>query len=129
MKKIFLIFVLLFSLPSYAKWIKVGQSNNGDIFYFDIEKVKKHGEYIYIEYLSDLLKPDIDGYLSYKSYMQIDCNLYRYNTLRVSLYKESMGEKEGYTINSKNAEWRKSPPMTPIRLAIVAACGSKVTRK
>ena len=109
--------------------MKVGQSNDGNIFYFDIEKVKKHGEYIYIEYLADLLKPDIDGYLSYKSYMEIDCNLFRYNTLRVSLYKESMAEKEGYTINNSDAEWKKSPPMTPIRLAIVSACATTFTRK
>jgi|APSaa5957512493_1039668.scaffolds.fasta_scaffold85550_1 hypothetical protein len=122
MKKIFLIFVLLFSLPSYAEWLKVGKSNNGDIYYFDYEKVKKHGEYIYIEYLSDLLKPDIDGYLSYKSYMQIDCNLYRYKILRANLYKESMAGKEGYTINMKNAEWTQSAPITPIRLALFTAC-------
>ncbi len=65
MKKLTLIFILLFtvllSAPSYAKWTEVSESVDGDTYYVDFERIRKHGGYVYFWRLGDLRKPDKDG--------------------------------------------------------------------
>ena len=68
MKKLFLILILLFSVMfsslSYAEWTKVGVGGDGNTYYIDFERIKKHGGYVYWWDLNDLLKPDKDGYVT-----------------------------------------------------------------
>jgi hypothetical protein len=81
MKKLLLIFTLLFSTlmfstPSYGEWTKVGKTVGGDIFYVDLERIRKHGGYVYWWSLSDYIKPTIQGHLSHKSYQQSEVQIF-----------------------------------------------------
>ena len=85
MKKLLLIFTLLFSTvmfssPSFAKWMKVGESVDINTFYVDFERIRKHDGYVYYWMLVNLLKPQ-SGDLSIKYYRQVDCQLFRFKTL------------------------------------------------
>ena len=91
-----LIFSLMFSpSTSFAGWKKVDtNTETGDTFYVDFERIKKHDGYVYWWDLTDLLKPNEYGILSGKIYKQGDCKKFRYKWLSMSFHKESMGGGE-----------------------------------
>ena len=138
MKKLLLIFTLLFSIlmfstPSYGEWTKVSENVNGTTFYVDFERIKKHGGYVYFWNLLDYLKPDEHGILSAKVYRQCDCKLFRYKVLSVSFHKEPMGVGAGRIDNIPDKDicvaLRTERPMTRflipalVALAIVGTAG------
>jgi len=99
MKKITLIFTLLFSTvmfssPSFAKWKNVSADAEGNIFYVDFDRIRKHDGYVYAWDLSNFLKP-YEGYLSVKVYKQYDCKLVRFKHLSFSFHKQPMGRGSG----------------------------------
>ena len=100
MRKLLALTTLIFSLTmifastSFAEWTKVSKDWLGT-FYVDFASMRKVDEYVYFWRLSDFLKPDTDGELSYKIYTQGDCNLFRYKVLSVSAHKQTMGEGTG----------------------------------
>lgn len=64
---------------------------DGNTFYVDFERIKKHGGYVYFWILSDYLKPDKYGDLSFKRYNQGDCKLFRVKPLSYVFHKQPMG--------------------------------------
>ena len=106
MKKIFLIFALLLSLPSYADWIDTGDKNSlGDTIYLDMNSLKKHNGHIYYWVLWDYLKPR-DGALSKKILYELNCNVPRKQRyLSVSDYNQPMGEGINLGTNNTESEW------------------------
>ena len=105
-----LVFTVIFSSTSFADWTKVTQNVRGSTFYVDFERIRKVDEYVYFWALSDLLKPDEDGDLSYKHYHQGDCKLFRHKILSGSNHKEPMGGGTGTIVNTPDEEWRYPPP-------------------
>jgi len=85
---------MMFASPSFSDWTEVDKDWLGT-FYVDFASMRKVDEYVYFWRLSDFLKPDTDGELSYKIYTQGDCNLFRYKVLSVSAHKQTMGEGTG----------------------------------
>jgi len=84
----------MFASTSVAEWTKVDKDWLGT-FYVDFASIRKIDGYIYFWRLSDFLKPDTDGELSYKIYTQGDCKLFRYKVLSVFAHKQTMGEGIG----------------------------------
>ena len=85
----------MFSLPSYAGLTKISENVDGDIYYVDFERIRKHDGYVYFWRLRDYLKPDKFGDLSSQIYNQVDCKLFRKKTLSYSFHKEPMGGGPG----------------------------------
>ena len=114
MKKLLLIFTLLltiiFSATSFAEWQYTSNNIDGTEYYIDFEKIRKHDGYVYTWILSDLLKPDKDGDLSYLSYWQIDCKLFRIMVLQEIYYKGPMGNGSFTENNFQNPKWKFAPP-------------------
>ena len=88
-----IIFTFLFSTTSWGEWIYVTKTVSGDTFYYDKDRVRKSGKYLYFWMLVDVIKP-IRGGLSSKSYFQLDCSMLRFKNLNFQLYNKSMGEGE-----------------------------------
>ena len=126
MKSLLFIFTLLFSIvlfsvPSYARWTKVGANVAGNSFYVDYEKIKKKNGYVYWWSLLDFLKP-LDGrYLSHKVYTQGDCALLRFLTLSSHLHKEPMGRGDKDTSKSPE-EWRYPTPNSVNKTILKSVC-------
>ena len=118
-----LVFTVMFSSPSYADWTKVTTSTDGDTFYVDFERIRKHGGYVYFWRLSDYLKPNKWGNLSAKMYKQGDCKLFRYKYLSFSYYKEPMGRGTLSTSsNPENPKWKYPPPNSSIEKILKKVC-------
>jgi hypothetical protein len=116
------LFTVLLSAPSYAEWTKVSESVDGDTYYVDFERIRKHDGYVYFWRLGDLRKPDKDGDLAYKSYIQGDCKLFRYKTLVTSYHKEPMGGGTGEVDSNPDKEWKYPPPNSVIEIILKSVC-------
>ena len=112
----------LLSTPVFADWKKVTANVNGDTFYVDFERIRKHGGYVYWWDLSDLLEPDKYGDLSYKMYHQGDCKLFRYKGLSWSFHKESMGGGTGLTNSDQDKNWKYPPPNSSMETILKSVC-------
>ena len=127
MKKLTLIFTLLFSTvmfssPSYAKWTEVSESEIGDTYYVDFERIRKHGGYVYWWDLIDYLKPTKSGMMSSKKYRQGDCKLFRFKYLSFSSHNEPMGRDIGDSFSPKNPEWEYPHPNSMIEIILKSVC-------
>ena len=128
MKKLLLIFTLLFSplmfsTPSYGKWTKVASVDNGaDIFYVDLERLRKHGGYVYWWTLSDFTIPTTHGDFSNKNYRQGDCKLFRYKNLSWSFHQEPMGGGTGIQIPPDDKGWNYPPPNSADEVILKRVC-------
>ena len=116
MKNLLLIFTLLFSSvffssPSYAEWTKLGEDVQGNTFYVDLERIRKHDGFVYYWELGNFLKPIESGLWSFKRYRKGDCKLFRFKNLSYSFHKEPMsgGTGEIY-LTPKTQEWDFPPP-------------------
>ena len=114
---------MMFPSASYAEWTKVAESEKGDNFYVDFERIRKHGGYVYFWELLDYLKPDKWGDLSSKSYKQGDCKLFRYKVLDDSFYTEPMGQRTPSTSSNKpDKEWRYPSPNSVREAILKSVC-------
>ena len=126
MKKLTLLFILListvvFASPSYAEWSKVGKNVIGTTYYVDFERMRKVDGFVYFWRMSDLLKPDQDGDLSYKVYNQGDCKLFRNKRLSVSYHKEPMGGGTGKNFTPPD-KWEYPSPKSSFESILKSVC-------
>jgi hypothetical protein len=114
MKKITLllviIFVFLFSTTSWGEWELGSESVTDGKMYYDKDRVRKNGKYIYFWLLHDYGRPSLDGTLSVTTYTQLDCSILRYKDLKRQGYKNSMGEGEKTSVYTPLDEWNYTKP-------------------
>ena len=117
MKKITLllviIFTFLFSTTSWGEWRLVSESVSGDKFYYDKDRIRKSGKYLYFWMLHSLVIP-IGGSSSSTQYTQLDCSIFRFKSLKFEVYKNSMGEGEMITEMTPKDEWEYPRPKSVI---------------
>ena len=88
-----IIFTFLFSNTTWGEWSYVEENVNGVKFYYDKDRLRKSGKYLYFWELTDYIKPDdLWGYLSTTKYIQLDCNIIRFKVLKIQTYNKPMGE-------------------------------------
>ena len=93
----------------WGDWEFVVKSVKGDKSYYDKDRLRKNGKFLYFWTLTDILKP-FKGVLSKVGYVQLDCSIFRFKDLRIRTYNKSMGEgKITYVFTPKN-EWRYPKP-------------------
>ena len=106
-----IIFTFLFTNTSWGEWSYVEEDvYNGDKFYYDKDRVRKIGKYIYFWFLIDSLKPLERGDFSLTRYLQLDCSISRYKSLKEITYKKSMGEGEMTSDFTPPNEWKYPKP-------------------
>ena len=86
-----IIFSFLFSTASWGDWKFVVEGVRGDKFYYEKDRVRKGGKFIYFWELVDYIKP-FKGELSSTKYVELDCSIFRFKWLKLQLYNKSMGE-------------------------------------
>ena len=117
-----LVFTVMFSSTSFAGWTKVGEGLDGNTYYVDFERIRKHGGYVYFWVLGDHLTPNKWGTFSSKTYYRGDCKLFRCKFLSYSLHKEPMGGGTGESISPKDPEWTYPPPNSNLETILKKVC-------
>ena len=132
MKNLLLILTLLFtsvffSSSSFAEWTSVsqgtGESNSGDAFYIDYDRIRKNDGFVYFWTLSDYLNPN-QGYMSDKKYNQGDCKLFRVKSLSLFLHRKQMGGGSGEIISIPEdyKVWIYPPPKSIFEIILKSIC-------
>jgi len=116
-----LTFSAMFSSSSYAGWTKVKIDGDGNTFYVDFERIRKHDGYIYFWRLSDYLKP-LEGYLSAKVYHQGDCKLFRDKRLSYSFHKQPMGGGNADVQDPVKKGWHYPSPNSGAETVLKQVC-------
>jgi hypothetical protein len=117
-----LVFTLMFSSTSFAKWTEAVIGVEGDIYYVDIETIRKHDGYVYFWSLMDYLRPSPQGQLSVKKYHQVDCEIIRMKVLSYVFHQQPMGRDAGETSSPKNPEWKYPPPGSVEEVLLQQVC-------
>ena len=105
-----LTFTVMFTSTSFAGWTKVTENVDGNTFYVDFERIRKHDGYADYWELEDFLKPNLFRFLSGKTYNQGDCKLFRYKTLSHVFHQQPLGQDTGSSYSPKNPQWRYPYP-------------------
>ena len=119
-----IIFTLLFTNTSWGDWNYITENTSGDKFYYDKDRIRKSGKYIYFWMLLDFLKP-IKGDLSFTSYTQLDCSIFRYKTLKLQSYNKSMDRgimTTDKTPKGERGEWKYPKPKSVIEFMFNKIC-------
>ena len=88
MKKITLllviIFTFLFSNTCWGEWSYVTETDGGK-YYYDKDRVRKSGKYLYFWCLKTFPNAHA-GTLSFTTYVELDCSIFRYKMLKLQTY-------------------------------------------
>ena len=123
MKKLILILTFLFPVSSFADWIEVNSTKDGDTFYLDFFSVKERNGLVYYWSLIDFLKPTSTGALSVKSLQEVNCNIPRKEReLPASYFSSPMGKGTPLVTYNKERPWRDSQPDTILKFMINQVC-------
>ena len=120
-----IIFTFLFTNTSWGEWELGSEGVSGWKYYYDKDRVRKSGKYLYFWELTDYVKPSEDGYLSIIVYSELDCSIFRYKTLKYQFYNNSMGEgeiKHEGTPKGEQGEWRYPRPNTTYEIMYNKIC-------
>ena len=108
MKKILFLFLITFSCSTMADWVEYSTMSNGDIVYFDSDRVEKIGNHINV-WNRIRYKTSVMGASSYQSLLTIDCSQ-NSETIRQSTF---FSDKEWTT--PAMATNNKKKPEKPIK--------------
>lgn len=122
----FLSSLILLPTTSYAEWTKVTENVDGDTYYVDFERIRKHKGLVYFWQLGDYLKPNEYGTFSSKVYREADCVRFRLKYLTSSYHTKPMGEgTPSSTNNNPDKEWQYPPPNSSAEAILKAVCNHK----
>jgi hypothetical protein len=126
MKKLIIVSAILFSLmfssTSFARWTNIIRNHGGTTFYLDVLRIAKNDRYVYFWELIDYLKPTENGVLSHQVFAQGDCKLIKKKTVSFSSYKKPMGAGKGVPYEPKNSIWVKPSPGSAMETMVKSAC-------
>ena len=89
-----IIFTLLFSNIIWGDWSYVDKDLNDHKYFYDKDRVRKSGKFLYVWTLENYRISSRTGTLSVSEYSQLDCSILRYKILKYETYKNNGGEGE-----------------------------------
>ena len=127
MKKIVILLIIilsfLFSTTSWGDWNYVSENVNGIKFYYDKDRIRKSGKFLYVWELKDYIKPnEWGGDLSSTTYVESDCSIFRYKSFKFQTYKKSMGEANMTTDSAPPDKWSYPKPDSVIEFMLNKIC-------
>ena len=126
MKKILLCVVLIFITGisfGQSKWEKLGVTNTSTS-YIDLNNIKKVGRNFRVWVLYDYLRPEMNGYFKYSSYIEYkeyECLEERSMILKQTMYSERMGEGLAKEVELKE-KWDFVTPETVNDIILKKVC-------
>ena len=129
-----LTFTVMFSSTSFAGWKKVTDElqiiqyaefvwKSVLTFYVDFERIRKSDEYVYWWMILERERAPLGtNELSFRSYAQGDCKIFRYKFLQYSAHEERMGKGSGRDTTHKNPEWIYPTPNSSNETILKSVC-------
>ena len=130
MKKLLLIFLIIFSSQSFAEWDFVVAFDEEIGIYVDFDNIKENDGYIFFWQLTNYLKPQEipygegkgQSFQSYIIYKQADCNMFREKSIQSIVYPQIFGKGNPImTFENKN-KWFYPPPTSTSDVVLKRVC-------
>jgi len=118
---IILLCSLMISSLSFGEWTKVAISAQGDSYYLDFDRIRKHNGSYYYWTLTDFLQPLGSKFMSVTSYSQAECGTFAYKQLNVNFFKQPMSKGIGETL-SEESEWMYPSPTSAWEIVLKEVC-------
>jgi hypothetical protein len=116
------VFAMVSASLSFGEWTRVSESESGNVYYVDLDRIKTHSGFFYYWELGDYLKSDKWGYMSVAVYRQGDCKQFRTRGVHATLYKQSMGRGYGDSHIPTISQWIYPPPNTSLEEILKTVC-------
>ena len=110
----------MFSVPSYAEWSKIGESETGNMFYLDYDSMRETDKFVYWWDLANYPERQERGELSFRSYNQGDCEIFRLKTLEYSFFDKKWAK--GNEIESGEYPWSYPEPGSLLETILKKVC-------
>ena len=114
--------MMMLPFTSFADWVKIAENINSDKYFINFDKIREKNGFKYFWILSDLKNADSDGEISYLTYYQVDCGVFRYKWLKSHHYILPMGKGKISSSSNKPTEWRFPPPGNSNEKILEVAC-------
>jgi hypothetical protein len=126
------LFTLFVSITaSAAFWVKVGDSVDGDQYFFDQNSVTRNGSEMSFTLVIDYKNPptkDQKKFLSDKSEMVVDCLTGKNKTLKLTYFSEfNLEGAVVWSSETPNAKWESSLPNTAASAIQGRICSMRLT--
>jgi hypothetical protein len=104
MKKLPILFVLLFSTSLFGEWHKYNKDNDGNNYYYEKDSIRKSDQYAYAWDMIDLIEPDNEK-MSFTAYKKYNCNDLSFKLLKFSVHSLPMGKGKETEIPFEERDW------------------------
>lgn len=129
-KGVFLLTLFVSITASAAFWVKVGDSVDGDQYFFDQKSVTRNGSEMSFTLVIDYSKPstkDKYSFMSDRSQMVVDCLTGKSKTLKLAYYSKLNLEGDlVWSSETPNAKWELSPPNSAIAAIQARVCSMRL---
>ena len=112
---------LMFSSSSFGEWTNVASYPQGDTYYVDFDRIRKHDGSFYYWTLTDLLQPIGSRFMSVTNYSQADCGTFAFKQLNHKFFRQPMGEGVNETL-SEVSEWMYPSPGSAWEIVLKEVC-------
>ena len=102
--KILVLLLTFLSFPCLEEWVLISKNSEGVTTYVDNNSISAEGKYLYYWELLDYKNINELGYMSTKTYKQIECNSTFFQTLYLVSFKKPMGEGKIYNNFNPNTK-------------------------
>jgi hypothetical protein len=125
MKKLLLLFLLIFSSQSFAEWkaVSIGKDR---VFYVNFDNLRKSDGYTFYWELVNLNEAEKFGkyfYKSYKEYKQADCKLLQVrNKGKSYIYSQKFGRGNLIQEVEYDGAWLVAPPDSNLEVVLKRVC-------
>ena len=87
-------------------WKKITVNTSGSVYYIDTSSIKRIGDTVFFFRMTDYARPNSQGNLSSKIYMEVKCSSLRYRYLKDSYYNQPKGNGKPDTIINTPGKWK-----------------------
>ena len=120
MARLFLVWLLFFSLPAQAGWERVTKNPRGDVYYLDNEIMQKGAVY-QVWSLVDLIEP-IEKSVSVKRLYEADCVKGKLRVIQKLVYSGKGGQGDMLSADNKPGRWVYPDPASVNEDLILRIC-------
>ena len=121
MRVILALLLMVTSVPAWAEWEKVGETD-ALVAYLDPATIRKIGEMRRVWAMQDLKKRHRNGEMSRRLFREYDCSKERFRLLSVSTHSGPMATKQTLVSLDAPGEWRYIPPGTSTAMGYSLIC-------
>ena len=121
MRNILLLLLVMFVGSAYAELQKVKETAD-DIFYIDSTSIKKYGNFRRVWGIDDFRERTVDGFLSLRLQMEIDCKKEQFRIISMYSHSEHMGDGTTALNSDYPEDFHEVAPMTYSESVTQAVC-------